>query len=466
MTYLCEVQQPSFVYTIIDIETTGNGIRGNRITEISIFRHNGQEITEKFTSLVNPQCPIPAFITGLTGIDNDMVRNAPTLQEIVPQIQEITKDSIFVAHSVNFDYYVIKNEFKDLGLDFTRKRLCTVRLSRKIFPGYSSYSLGKLCASMGIPLQNRHRAEGDAHATVLLFEKILGREESGSVIKNFLNARSQEATMPPGLSKATYDKLPTQAGIYIFKDGKGKILYVGKAINIKKRVLSHFYDKSDNEVRLCRETAHIDFECSGNELLALLMESAAIKKHYPPFNRAQKRNIVPYSIFCYEDRLGIKHLAFNKTKLVPVPLVTLYSTTDCRLFLEQLCKDFRLCPKYCHLQENVSRCSHFRIPECEGICRDEESVADYNLKVETAITAMQSDSQDLLIREKGRNPEEDAFILIQQGQYTGYGFIPKDSSVHSFEDLLAYHSPQKNTIETERLVRSYLLKHPDKAVAL
>ncbi|TDQ29066.1 exonuclease domain-containing protein [Zeaxanthinibacter enoshimensis] len=452
------------MYTIIDIETTGNGIRGNRITEIAVFRHNGQEITDRFTSLVNPQCPIPAFITGLTGIDDDMVRNAPTLEEIVPRIQEITKDSIFVAHSVNFDYYVIKNEFKDLGIDFSRKRLCTVRLSRKLFPGYHSYSLGKLCAAMGIPLKDRHRAEGDAHATVLLFEKILRAPDSESVLHNFLNSRSQEATMPPGLSKQTYDELPSKTGIYIFKDAKGSILYVGKAINIKKRVLSHFYDKSDNEVRLCRETAHIDFECSGNELLALLMESAAIKKHYPPFNRAQKRNVVPYSIFSYEDRLGIKHLAFNKTKLVPVPLATFYSTTDCRLFLEQVCKEYRLCAKYCHLQDKVTHCSHFRIPQCDGICREQESVEDYNTKVAAAIQDMQDSHEDLVIREKGRTPEEDAFILVQGGRYSGYGFVPKDSPIQNLDDLMAFHTPQKNTIETERLVKSYLVKNPGRIV--
>ncbi|MEL6918707.1 MAG: exonuclease domain-containing protein, partial [Bacteroidota bacterium] len=259
------------MYTIVDIETTGNGIKGNKITEISIFKYDGNGVVKEFTSLVNPECEIPYFITGLTGIDNHMVRNAPTIAEIAPSIEEITQNTIFVAHAVNFDYNVIKNEFKNLGLDFTRKKLCTVRLSRKLFPGYRSYSLGKLCTSMGIPLTNRHRARGDAHATVLLFERLLKAEGAEAVFKTFLNARSQEATLPPGLSKIIFDKLPAQPGIYYFKNKKGEIIYVGKSKNIKKRVLSHFYDKANKEVRMCRETSDIDFELSGSELVALLM---------------------------------------------------------------------------------------------------------------------------------------------------------------------------------------------------
>jgi len=138
-------------YCIVDIETTGNGIKGNKITEIAIFRFENGRISREFHSLVNPGCEIPRFITALTGIDANMVRNAPGLGDLAGQILEITKDSIFVAHSVNFDYHVIKNEFRELGIDFCMKRLCTVRLSRSIFPGLHSYSLGKLCASLDIP---------------------------------------------------------------------------------------------------------------------------------------------------------------------------------------------------------------------------------------------------------------------------------------------------------------------------
>ena len=454
------------MYTIVDIETTGNGIKGNKITEISIFKYDGYEIVDEFTSLVNPECEIPYFITGLTGIDNDMVRTAPKLVDIADNILEITKETIFVAHSVGFDYNVIKNEFSSLGLDFVRKKLCTVRLSRKLIPGYNSYSLGKLCSALNIPLTDRHRARGDAHATTLLFQKLLRTQGAEDVFKTFLNSRSQEKTLPPALPKHIYEELPTTPGIYYFKNAKGKIIYVGKAINIKKRVLSHFYDKATKEIQMCAETADIDHELSGSDLVALLMESAAIKHHYPEYNRSQKRNVQRYGIFCYEDRNGIFHLAFNKLKLAPNPIAIFYNTTDCRLYLEEVCRTFSLCAKFCHLQENVESCSHYRIQQCEGICRGKENIETYNGKVKRAIGQMKDKSQSYVIQEKGRNYNENAFVMVKNGIYSGYGFVNKDIQVNTSEDLEAFLIPQNNTLETERIVQSYLTRNPEKAKQL
>ncbi len=447
------------MYTIVDIETTGNGIKGNRITEISIFKFDGYEVVKEFTSLVDPECEIPYFITGLTGIDNETVRGAPKLEDIAPKILEITQDTIFVAHSVNFDYNVIKNELKHIGIDFIRKKLCTVRLSRKLIPGYRSYSLGKLCSALGIPLENRHRARGDAHATMLLFKKLLRIEGADTVFKSFLNARSQEATLPPALPRETFMKLPSRPGIYYFKNSKGTIIYVGKAINIKKRVLGHFYDKSSKEVRLCRETADIDFELSGSELVALLMESAAIKKHYPLYNRAQKKVVPAYGIFMYEDRKGILHLAYNKMKLVPKPLATFYSPTACRSYLEEVCKSFTLCPKFCHLQEGNGGCSHYSITDCKGICRDKETIIDYNQRVRSAIAEIDVEVGDVWIKEKGRTTEEEAVVMLKNGTYCGYGFIDKSIQINSEADIQGYVTPQKNTLETQSIVQSYLNKN-------
>lgn len=452
------------MYCIVDIETTGNSIKGNKITEISIFKYDGHDIVDEFTSLVDPECEIPYFITRLTGIDNDTVRHAPTIDEIADTILKITEGTIFVAHSVNFDYNIIKNELRNIGRDFIRKKLCTVRLSRKLIPGYHSYSLGKLCSALGIPLTDRHRARGDAHATTLLFGKLLRTEGADKVFKTFLNARSQEATLPSALPREAFEKIPATPGVYFFKDAKGKIIYVGKAINLKKRVLGHFYDKSTKEVRLCAETADITFELSGSELLALLMESAAIKHHYPSYNRAQKKRIHPYGIFAYEDRSGIMHLAFNKLKMAPHALVTFYNPTDCRLYLEQICERFGLCPKYCHLQENVKSCSHFRIDSCGGICRDGESASDYNAKVALVVAHIGALKEDFIIKEKGRHVDEEAFVLVRNNMYSGYGFTDKETGVHACADLEAFVLPQNNTVETDSIIKSYLYRNPDKKI--
>ncbi len=454
------------MYSIVDIETTGNGIHGNRITEIAIFKYDGHDIIDEFTSLVNPQCDIPYFITGLTGIDNAMVRTAPLWEEIAPQVLEFTKDTIFVAHNVNFDYPIIKHQLKSVGLAFSRKKLCTVRLSRQLLPGHSSYSLGKLCAATGIPLLDRHRARGDAHATALLFHRLLRTDNAPEVFKKFLNARSQEATLPAGLPRSEYEKLSTAPGIYYFKDAKGNIIYVGKAINIKKRVLGHFYDKADKEVALCAETCHLDQEETGSELIALLRESSEIKRHYPKYNRAQKKLVPSYAIFSYEDRNGILHLAYNKLKMAPMPLKVFYSPTACRSFLEEVCEAYGLCPKYCHLQENVAQCNHYKLKTCMGICKDSTLYHEYNQRVAEAIRAVKEKQGDYAIQTKGRSPDELGFVLIQENQYQGFGFFSKENTIRHVKDLEDHLIRQKNTLETQRIMENYLAKNSKSVMQL
>jgi len=441
-------------YTIIDIETTG----GNKITEISIFKYDGHQVIDEFTSLVNPETPIPSYITALTGIDNSMVVNAPRFHEVAESILAITKDCIFVAHNVNFDYNIIRSEFKEIDINFARPKLCTIRLSRKLIPGHKSYSLGKLCNSLQIEVVDRHRARGDAEATVILFEMLLARPDANQVFEDFLKKTSKEATLPPHLPSTIFEALPNSAGVYYFKNKKGKIIYVGKAKDIKKRVLSHFYTKTDKELNLCRETSDIDFELSGSELLALLMEDAAIKQHYPEYNQAAKRAPRSYAIFSYTDRKGCIHLAYNNLKSTPNPLFTLYNITDCRTYLEKICMQFELCPKYCHLQEGVDACSHYKIKTCHGVCTDEEAVDAYNERVNAAISYIKTSSQDVVIKEKGRHWDEEAFVMVKNGSYLGYGFIDRSEQITRSEDLERFLIPQNDNVNVQMILRRVLLK--------
>jgi len=443
------------IYTIIDVETTG---QSNRITEISIFKYDGNSVIDEFTSLVNPNTYIPQHITALTGIDDHMVADAPRFEEVAQEILSITEGTIFVAHNVNFDYNVINGEFQRIGLEFTRKKLCTVRLSRRLLPGHRSYSLGKLCKALDIDLVGRHRARGDAEATVILFELLLEQTEAPEVFKEFLNKNSREATLPPNLPKATFEALPHAAGIYYFKDKKGKIIYVGKAKDLKKRVLSHFYSKTKKSQDMVRETGDIDFEVSGSELIALLMEDAAIKHHFPIYNKVAKRTVQSFAIFSYEDRKGILHLASNKGRLVPNPIVTLFSAREVRAYLEKTCEKHQLCPKYCHLQESVAECSHFNIKNCKGICRDEESVEAYNDRVLEAIMDMANQKNDMVLREKGRHPNEEAFVMVKNGEYLGYGFVNKEETINHIDDLETFLIPQKNNMDIQKILKSRLLE--------
>jgi DNA polymerase-3 subunit epsilon len=442
------------MYTIIDVETTG---QTNRITEISIFKFDGARVIDEFTSLVNPVDYIPPRITTLTGIDNGMVANAPLFEDISNDILTITEGTVFVAHNVNFDYNVINGEFKRLGIDFRRKKLCTVRLSRKLFPGFKSYSLGKLCISLDVRIVDRHRARGDAEATVIIFQKLLAQENAAEVFEAFLKSNSKESTLPAHLPKNVFEALPNAPGIYYFKNKKSKVIYVGKAKDIKKRVLSHFHDKKQKELDLCRETADIDFELSGSELIALLMEDAAIKHHFPAYNVVSKRTSKTFAIFSYNDRGGIQHLAFNASKGIPNPNIVLFSIQQCRSFLELVCEKFELCPKYCHLQENVTSCSHFSIKNCKGICKEEEGIKTYNKRVSLAIEYISDSTKDVILKEKGREPNEDSFVLVKESRYLGYGFIDKGETINSHDDLENFLIPQKDNVDVQKILRKRLV---------
>ena len=441
------------MYAIVDIETTGFGGRQNKITEISIFVHDGQKVIREFTSLVNPETSISYRISGLTGITNQMVREAPKFYEIAKEVIEYTQDCIFVAHSVNFDYNVIKYELQELGASFKRKKLCTIRLSRKLIPGQRSYSLGNLCSNLGIKINGRHRARGDAEATVILLEKLLALDHNGT-FDTFLNSKSRQATLPPLLPKDVIDELPNKTGVYYFRDTNDKIIYVGKANDIKSRVLSHIYDKSSKELKLCRETADITYTLTGNELTALLLESDEIKKHFPKYNRSQKRNGHSYGISTYQDRRGVIHIVYNRSNSVTSPIVKFYNLTQCRSFLEKFCEENNLCPKYCGLQNISGGCFHYHIKKCKGVCRNKEDVELYNNRVKDALKSLLS-SDSYVIKEQGRKQDEETIIIVKNGVYQGFGFFSTNKKMTSFSDYETRISSRQDNSDIQRILRSY-----------
>ena len=446
------------LFAVIDVETTGGGINDNRLTEICIVLLQGSKILDKFSSLINPEKPIPRYITALTGITDELVSDAPKFHEVAKKVEEFTRDAIFVAHNVNFDYNVLRNEFRELGFDYSRRKLCTVRLSRKLIPGLFSYSLGRLCDSINIPISNRHRAEGDTDATVILFQRLLDLDNDFKVINSFLHARSRQATLPPHIDAEQVNCLPESAGIYLFKDRQHKVIYAGKAINIKKRVVSHFYDRMSKEYQLGQETFHIDYETTGSELVALLLEAECIRKYYPKFNRAQKRPGPVYQIVSYTNQRGILQLALEKTNKFRESVGTFYSRALAQEKLEFLCREFKLCPKFCSLQSNVEECSHYSILSCEGICSGQEKVEDYNKKIKAAIASLTQESSTFVIREKGRHFKEESFVLVRDGRFEGFGFIDTEVQVSSPEDYEPYIKRQIATYHTNKILSNYLRK--------
>ena len=445
-------------YVVVDIETAGKGIRNNRITEICIVRMNEHTILDKFVSLVNPQVRIPSFITGLTGIDDNMVRTAPLFEEIAERIVNITEDAVFVAHNVTFDYSVLRSEFKYLGYSFNRKKLCTVRLARKLMPGKLSYSLGRLCSTLGIPLIDRHRAEGDTDATVILFQRLMSLDDDGIVFDSFLNSR--KTSLAPNISRDILGDLPQRPGVYYFKNAQGKIIYVGKAVRIKERVLSHFYDKKNKEYELCQATATIDFLETGNELIALLLEADEIQNHYPKFNVAQKKLRAPYCIIHYTNRKGILQFAIDRKSAADLGAVTFYRREEAVAKLKRICEEFILCPRFAGLQSSKEGCSHYSITNCNKVCEGKESVAVYNIRAKRAILELHKNRDNYAIVCKGRTESEQAFVLVKDSLYQGYGFFDTEQGIENLLDLETYLIAKKNTYHTMRIIASYLNANP------
>jgi len=443
-------------FAITDIETTGSGIKGNRITEICIIVVQNGKVIDEYSSLVNPTQAIPLYIESLTGINDEMVSNAPQFSEIANEVEKITKDCVFVAHNVNFDYNIVGAEFATLGREFKRKRLCTVRLTKKLIPGLFSYSLGNICTSINIPHLDRHRAKGDCDATVTLFQRCISLDPDFEVINQLLNQKTAASYLPPNFKSSDFEKLPITTGVYFFKDRDGRPIYIGKAKNIKSRIKSHFQEKSNRKYKLMQETYSIDYELTGSEFLALLRESELILKYYPKYNKAQKKISRPYTLTSYHNQKGIERFALHKNKIAPVSWMKFYTREEAIKFIEFLCEEFQLCPKYCGLQTAANICDHYKITSCSGVCNNEISIKDYNARVAKAIDYIGKYDDSCLLLEKGRTKEEKSFIYLNKGKYAGFGFIgPADDFNHP-EEFKNFLTPSKTSSYADRIVSRYL----------
>jgi len=444
------------MYAIIDIETTGGNATYNKVTEIAIVVFDGEKIIDRFETLINPERRIPPKISLLTGITNEMVQDAPTFPEVAKRIYEITENQVFVAHNVNFDYSFIKNEFVSLGGEFNRKKLCTVRLSRKIIPGLPSYSLGNLCSSLGICIENRHRAGGDADGTTKLFEILLKRDKD-NFIQHSLKRTSRETLLPPNLPREQFDELPEDIGIYYFLDKKGTVVYVGKANNIKSRVVSHFSGTTNTKTRqnFLNSIYGVTYEICGNELIALLLEAHEIKKHWPVYNRSLKSVTLNYGIYYYEDRKGYYRFQIGKVGKHDKPLLTFQNSTAAQNYLMQKVRDYHLCSKLCGLQPSEDECYDHYVGLCAGACTGEESCEDYNIKCIKAIESFSSAGSFAIVG-KGRHHEESSLVLVEKGRYLGFGYLNSDIQIGDFDAAKNYIKSYYDTQDIQSIINAHL----------
>lgn len=445
------------MYAIVDIETTGGYAENHRITEVAIYHHDGMRITDSYRTLINPERNIPYYITGLTGITMEMVLTAPSFKEVAEDIYQRLEGKIFVAHNAHFDYSFLKKEFEEAGINWQSKKLCTVRLSRKIIPGLRSYSLGSLSESLGIEIIDRHRAGGDAEATVRIFDQLLRRDHDQYIIKS-LKRNSGETILPPNLPKEEFDRLPALAGVYYFHNAHGHVIYVGKAINIKKRIAGHFTGEARewSRSKIRNEIHHISYELTGNELIALILESQEIRRLWPKYNQAQKFRLEEWGIFDYEDRNGYRRFSVNLVTRGSRPLKRFNSKGNAWNFLWEKVRSFDLCPKLSGLQLAKGLCFEYQTGKCHGACMGTECADAYNDRVDKAIGSFKMQGGSVAIIGRGRNIEEQSLVLVERGTYVGYGFFDRNNSIADLESAKLFVKRSAETPAVQTLINGYV----------
>jgi DNA polymerase III subunit epsilon len=374
----------------VDIETTGMSYTRGRVIEVAAIRVEAGRVIDSFSSLVDPGMDLPPFITGLTGIRDSDLAGAPSFYDIADELWAVMEDAVFVAHNVRFDYGFLKHEFGRLGHRFNPKLLCTVKLSKALYPAARGHKLQDLIDRCGIEVSARHRAYDDALA-MWSFIQHSQANFPAPLIDQAVKLQLKSPSLPRNLPPAAVKDLPELPGVYIFEDEAGKPLYIGKSVNIRKRVLSHFSadHEHDSEFKISQQISHIDFRVTGGELEALLLESKLVKDMQPLYNRQLRRR----------QKLTLARQSVNSEGYITISIedvaeidpdsiaqvLGVYSTRGkSRQFIGDIIRDFGLCPKLMGLEKTSGACFSYQLKRCSGACRGQEAAAAYNARLLSA----------------------------------------------------------------------------------
>jgi len=428
------------VFAIVDIETTGSYAAANSITEIAVLISDGLQVLDRYDTLVKPDHAIPMAIQSLTGIDNNMVADAPTFSVIAKELRAILAEHIFVAHNVNFDLSFIQEAFKAEGIDYKPRRLCTVRYSRRLKKGLKSYSLSNLTKHFRLNNEAAHRAWGDANVTTQLLHLLLEEDKQGQW-QQMIKVNTGELNLPAHLPAQEFHDLPNEPGVYYFYNQQGEILYVGKASRLKSRVSSHFTaDKSTaRSADFKREIAHIHYELCGNILMAGLWEDHEIRRLWPPHNRAQKNPKQSFGVFIYQTQKGQTALGINKLNRQQSFLQQFYNLEKARSWVAEKVEKHSLDPKLCGF------------PQASTGIMDTHEVGIQNLLFELG-----EEKQQRILILKGRNNEENGFLHLGSEGFIAMGYVPKDQAVNTVEDLKEFVLDVNSSASTDGIIRDGL----------
>lgn len=375
--------------TFVDVETTGLNAQFGRIIEIGILRVEDNQVVEEFTSLINPLTHLDPFIQTMTGITPQELEDAPTFYEVKDDIKRLLQDSIFVAHSVMFDYGFLKHEFKRHEQSFNPKYFCSVKLAKQLFPRFKKHNLDSIIDRFDFKCKRRHRAFDDAKVLWDLYSyalKNLGEEKVEKAIAKIMKRPS----LPISISEQVINSLPEKPGVYIFKNADSAPLYIGKSKNIRDRILSHFSASKDSslEMKIAENTKTIDTITTAGELTALLLESKLVKQQQPLYNRKLRNAMKLFALKKVETN---DYFSVDIQILQEVPVEELEnvmgifkSQKQLKDHLHDLAKDHKLCLKLLGLEKGKGSCFYYHLGICDGACVKKEKVLKYNLRFDEA----------------------------------------------------------------------------------
>jgi len=443
------------MYAILDIETTGGNYDEEGITEIAIYRYDGEQVTDQFSSLVNPQISIQPFVVKLTGINENMLKNAPKFYEIAKRIVQITEDCILVAHNAAFDYRILQTEFRRLGFPFDRKTLCTVNLSQVLLPEQPSFSLGKLVRNLGIPFADQHRAHGDAKVTLKLFELLLEKDTQKQIVKEHIQH------LNPNKAPAQYlkiiDKLPSEMGVYYIHNKANEIVYIGKSNNIKKRVLIHLTGKQKKALAIQKEVTQVTYSLTGGELVTLLKEQNEIKINAPIYNRAMKFRIFPMGVRI-DSSESYPKLIVEQIQKDQDYLSVYKNKKAAKAAVFRWMDHFGICMQKTSMMSAERVCFNYTLKKCDGACVGEESPKAYVHKIAALIDSFSYPHSDFLILEKGRKNGESAFVYISETQFRGYGYFELNHQIKTKKQIESRLIAIQDNPDTQKLIHSFLTR--------
>ncbi len=428
-------------YAIVDIETTGSHAKGHGITEIAVVISDGSRELERWETLIDPGLPIPMHITKLTGITDEMLEAAPTFEAVADELEEWLNDCIFVAHNVGFDYAFIRGHFETMGRVWKSKKLCTVRLARKLLPGHGSYSLGRICGDLGIKNDARHRAMGDCAATVELFHQMMAKERASELVNNMLRHGERESWLPQHVAASDFEALPTSPGVYRFLNQKGTPIYIGMSHNVRHRVRTHFNGtmKSARRQAFLRDIYHIEGEATGSVLMARLLEDELIRKHWPIHNRAQKSIPVRTAIVPYMDQRGFSRFHLQRQRHVKHAIRWFRREDDARAWLHRCADEFNLAPELLGLGSDGHG----------GTVPDEARDA-HNASMQKLMNHAQH-REHWAIVDRGREEDEQAVVLMEGEHVKGWAFT--NETVEHFEEIELLVDPKASSATSDAIVQ-------------